>query len=261
MTRPGCRTQRADELARHGGPDAGRLGRRRRDSGWLVRSVRFDPWPRCPGSSANCRPNCVAICGWSSRTVCRRRWRDPTVLTPIVTELVNNAVVRYTAQLGLLQPALGRPAGPRSGHPGRRGRATTVFIRVCDRGIGIDPTDVERAFERFWRAGRDTDGRGGAWARLSTSFDDSSSDNMDGIAASARRRVGRWQRSVPQRAGWSTARPGLGRHENVSMAVRERAGHLEVPHHAPRVPDRPASMPKVENFGGLVTDRLPSTCL
>jgi two-component system, OmpR family, phosphate regulon sensor histidine kinase PhoR len=39
--------------------------------------------------------------------------------------------------------------------------AHTVFIRVCDRGVGIDPTNVERAFERFWRARRDTDGRGG----------------------------------------------------------------------------------------------------
>jgi signal transduction histidine kinase len=36
-----------------------------------------------------------------------------------------------------------------------------VFIRVCDRGVGIDPIDVEHAFERFWRARRDGDGRGG----------------------------------------------------------------------------------------------------
>jgi signal transduction histidine kinase len=35
-----------------------------------------------------------------------------------------------------------------------------VFVRVGDRGVGIDPADAERAFERFWSARRDGGGVG-----------------------------------------------------------------------------------------------------
>jgi K+-sensing histidine kinase KdpD len=35
-----------------------------------------------------------------------------------------------------------------------------VYLRVCDRSVGIDPAYVERAFERFWRA-PDSDPRTG----------------------------------------------------------------------------------------------------
>ena len=38
--------------------------------------------------------------------------------------------------------------------------ADTVFIRVLDRGLGIDPGQAERAFERFWRAPAQRDPEG-----------------------------------------------------------------------------------------------------
>jgi signal transduction histidine kinase len=70
----------------------------------------------------------------------------------VVAELVTNAL-RHTPGGAATPAAVEVEAGadPR-----------TVFVRVCDRGVGIDPAHVERAFERFWRARRDTDdGRGG----------------------------------------------------------------------------------------------------
>jgi signal transduction histidine kinase len=47
--------------------------------------------------------------------------------------------------------------------------ADTVFIRVCDRGVGIDPAHAERAFERFWRGPRAV--HNGEPARSSSSVD------------------------------------------------------------------------------------------
>lgn len=75
---------------------------------------------------------------------------DPTALTAVIAELVNNAV-RHTV-------APPEPAAVVEVHAGAD--AQTVFIRVGDRGVGIDPAHVERAFDRFWRA-HDDDGRGG----------------------------------------------------------------------------------------------------
>jgi len=59
------------------------------------------------------------------------------VLTPIVTELVNNAI-RYTTQPQCVDPWWNKPA---SVDIQAGADAHTVFIRVCDRGVGIDPTD------------------------------------------------------------------------------------------------------------------------
>jgi two-component system, OmpR family, phosphate regulon sensor histidine kinase PhoR len=84
---------------------------------------------------------------------------DPAMVGPILAELVNNAV-RHTpgpgagtaaAQLELPAAAVEIQAGA---------DAQTVYLRVCDRGLGIDPAYVERAFERFWRA-PDSDPRTG----------------------------------------------------------------------------------------------------
>jgi signal transduction histidine kinase len=71
---------------------------------------------------------------------------DPTILASVVGEMVTNAV-RYStaADHGAAVEVM---AGA---------DARTVFLRVCDRGIGIDPAHVELAFERFWRAERNGD--------------------------------------------------------------------------------------------------------
>lgn len=151
-------TQRADELARL--VDR-MLGASVGDgtAGWLVRRVPFDPLEalmRAVGELPAELRRDLRLAVPSSLPLASG---DPTVLTPIVAELVTNAV-RYTGKL----VAGGNYTGiePTSAVDIQAGAdAHTVFLRVCDRGVGIDPTDVERAFERFWRARRDTDGRGG----------------------------------------------------------------------------------------------------
>ena len=69
------------------------------------------------------------------------------MLFAVVAELVTNAV-RYSPADPVVELQGG--ADP-----------STVVIRVCDRGVGIEPAQVELAFERFWRARRDGDPRGG----------------------------------------------------------------------------------------------------
>jgi signal transduction histidine kinase len=78
---------------------------------------------------------------------------DPATLSSVVTELVTNAVrathrVRAEPQSSSVELYAGADAD-------------TVFIRVCDRGEGIDATSAERAFERFWRSKRGGESRGG----------------------------------------------------------------------------------------------------
>jgi signal transduction histidine kinase len=73
---------------------------------------------------------------------------DPDVLGTVVTELVTNAV----------RASAGASPAPSSVDLTAGADADTVFIRVCDRGVGIDPASAERAFERFWRAPRTAPG-------------------------------------------------------------------------------------------------------
>jgi len=69
---------------------------------------------------------------------------DPDVNGTVVTELVTNAV---------------RAGSPDSTVDITAGADTdTVFIQVRDRGIGIDPAQTDRAFERFWRGPRSSVG-------------------------------------------------------------------------------------------------------
>jgi signal transduction histidine kinase len=84
---------------------------------------------------------------------------DPAMVGPILAELVNNAV-RHTPV-----PGAGTGAAPLVPPPAAveimaGSDPQTVYLRVCDRGVGIDPAYVERAFERFWRA-PDSDPRTG----------------------------------------------------------------------------------------------------
>jgi two-component system, OmpR family, phosphate regulon sensor histidine kinase PhoR len=154
-------TSRADELARL--VDR-MLGASVGDgtSGWLVRSVPFDPVEALRRAVGELPAELRRHLRLEVPTSLPLASGDPTVLTPIVAELVNNAL-RYTAQLPVAAGVEPRPGVEiKPGVELQAGAdAQTVFFRVCDRGIGIDATDVERAFERFWRAGRDTDGRGG----------------------------------------------------------------------------------------------------
>jgi signal transduction histidine kinase len=80
---------------------------------------------------------------------------DPAMVGPILAELVNNAV-RHTT--GSPTAPLVAPTSVVEIQAGSD--AQTVYLRVCDRGVGIDPAYVERAFERFWRA-PDSDPRTG----------------------------------------------------------------------------------------------------
>jgi signal transduction histidine kinase len=70
----------------------------------------------------------------------------------VITELVVNAVRATPAGVEPAPPTVDIVAGA---------DADTVFIQVRDRGVGIDPADAERAFERFWRDRRGGDTRGG----------------------------------------------------------------------------------------------------
>jgi two-component system, OmpR family, phosphate regulon sensor histidine kinase PhoR len=147
-------TQRADELARLVdrllGASVGDTA-----AGWLVHTVPFDPIEALSRAAAELPAEL------------RRRLRlelpnslppasgDPAILTSIVAELVTNAVRNTPA--GSADESSESPDGVEV-HAGAD--THTVYVRVCDRGTGIDPADVERAFERFWRSHRG-DGHGG----------------------------------------------------------------------------------------------------
>jgi signal transduction histidine kinase len=136
-------SQRADELARLVdrllGASAGDASR-----GGLVRTVPFDPVDALRRAANDMpvelrRSLRVELPNWLPPAA-----GDPDVLGTVVTELVTNAV-----------RASGGPAQAQSSVDLTAGAdADTVFIRVCDRGVGIDPAHAERAFERFWRGPR-----------------------------------------------------------------------------------------------------------
>jgi len=148
-------TQRADELARL----VDRLlGASVGDSaaGWLVRSVPFDPIEALLRAAGDLPAEHRRLLRLELPNSLPPACGDPAILTSIVGELVTNAV-RYTPQ----PSAGGTPTAVEPGVEIQAGAdAHTVFVRICDRGVGIDPAHVERAFERFWRARRDGDGRG-----------------------------------------------------------------------------------------------------
>jgi len=136
-------SQRADELARLVdrllGASAGDASR-----GGLVRTVPFDPVEALRRAANEMpvelrRSLRVELPNWLPPAA-----GDPDVLGTVVTELVTNAV-RASAGMSPTPSSVDLTAGA---------DADTVFIRVCDRGVGIDPASAERAFERFWRAPR-----------------------------------------------------------------------------------------------------------
>ncbi len=163
-------TQRADELARlvdrllgasvgEGGP------------GWPVRNVPFDVIEALLRAAGDLPAEHRRLLRLELPNSLPPASGDPAILASILAELVTNAV-RYTPPAASSQRAVASGAGaPDTGAPDTGvpeasveiqagADAQTVVISVCDRGVGIDPAHVERAFERFWRARRDGDGHG-----------------------------------------------------------------------------------------------------
>jgi signal transduction histidine kinase len=144
----GVLNQRADELARlvdrllvaSVGDGA---------AGWLVRTVPFDPIEALRRAAEELPEDLRRPLRLELPDSLPPACGDPAILTSIVAELVTNAV-RYAPREDAAQPVEVQAGAD----------AQTVFVRVCDRGVGIDPTDVERAFERFWRGHRDGGGVG-----------------------------------------------------------------------------------------------------
>ena len=65
-------------------------------------------------------------------------WADPGRLTEVLDNLLSNAV-KYTAEGGTVRVGLGR-------------RGDAAHIEVADTGVGIPADEMERLFERFFRA-------------------------------------------------------------------------------------------------------------
>jgi len=144
-------TQRADELARL----VDRLlGASLGDgtAGWLVRTVPFDPLETLLRAAAQLPAELRRVVRLELPNSLPPALGDPVTLGSVVTELVTNAVRATQARGDLPSSSVELLAGA---------DAHTVFIRVCDRGEGIDPTDAEHAFERFWRSRRAGESRGG----------------------------------------------------------------------------------------------------
>jgi two-component system, OmpR family, phosphate regulon sensor histidine kinase PhoR len=138
-------TQRADELARLvdrlltasvGTPAAG----------WLVRTVPFNLVDALLRVASEMPGELRRTVRLELPNSLPPAYGDPTILASVLGELVTNAV-RYS---------FSNDDGP-SVEIAAGADARTVFVQVCDRGVGIDPAHVELAFERFWRAERNGD--------------------------------------------------------------------------------------------------------
>jgi signal transduction histidine kinase len=124
-------------------------------SGWLVRVVPFDPIEALLRAVGELPAELRRLIRLELPNSLPPATGDPGVLISIVAELVTNAVRAMPASAttgAVSHGAIEVQAGA---------DANTVFLRVLDRGTGIDPTNTERAFERFWRARRAGDARGG----------------------------------------------------------------------------------------------------
>ena len=143
-------SQRADDLAqlvdRLLGSTAGD------SSGWLVRTVPFDPLDALLHAAAEMPAELRRVIRMELPNRLPPASGDPDILGSVVTELVVNAVRATPTGAGPAPASVDVRAGA---------DADTVFIQVCDRGVGIDPAHAERAFERFWRDRKVGEGRGG----------------------------------------------------------------------------------------------------
>jgi signal transduction histidine kinase len=139
----GVVAQRADELARlvdrmlsaTGGASARQ---------WLSRSVPFSIVDALRRADVELPAHLRAALRWELPDGLPPAYGDPAAVTKVLAELVTNAH-RHGASSpdGLVAPIdVSAGADERS-----------VYFRVSDAGPGIDPQNVERAFERFWQAG------------------------------------------------------------------------------------------------------------
>jgi signal transduction histidine kinase len=125
---------------------------------------------------------------------------DPNVLRTVVTELVTNAVRASGSDGSTVELSAGADAD-------------TVFLRVADRGSGIDPAQVEQAFERFWRAS--TRGGNGSGIGLGLYLVRRLVERQDG-----------WVSLRPREGGGTIAEVRLGRADGPphEMADRQASG-------------------------------------
>ena len=208
-----------------------------RPAGWCARS-RSTRSRRCAGPPRSCRTSCAGRCGWSCPTASRRPAATRRSSTSIVAELVTNAVRLHPAAT-TRGPVVEVQAGA---------DAHTVFVRVCDRGVGIDPADVERAFERFWRGPRAT---AAAWVGAVPGPAARRAAERLGVAASPRRRRDR-RRGPPAPRGrpdGAPARQHVGcplvskrrrqRHRSGSGPRREKVRDIFVPRPFQGLADEP----------------------
>jgi signal transduction histidine kinase len=143
----GVVAQRADELARlvdrmlsaTGGATAGQ---------WLARLVPFSLVDALQRADVDLPAHVRGQLRWDLPEGLPAAYGDPAAVTKVLAELVTNAHRHgaTTDGAGVIEVSAG--ADERS-----------VYFHVCDQGPGIDPQDVERAFERFWRAGTRDDAR------------------------------------------------------------------------------------------------------
>jgi signal transduction histidine kinase len=120
--------------------------------GWLVRTVPFDPLDALLKAAGEMPAELRRAMRLELPNRLPPASGDPVILGSVVTELVINAVRATPDEVGPAPSSVDITAGA---------DADTVFIRVSDRGVGIDPADAEKAFDRFWRDRRNHDGRGG----------------------------------------------------------------------------------------------------
>ncbi len=194
-------TLRADELARlvdrllgasiSDGP-----------TGWLVRTVSFDPVEALERAARELPADLRRTLRLELPSSLPPASGDPSILTSIVAELVTNAVRSVPpAPPGYTGPPLEPVVELQAGAD-----AQTIFIRVCDRGRGLDATQAENAFERFWRGRHDGDVRAGV-----------------GLGLYLVRRL------VERQNGWVSLRPRDGGGTVAEVRLRRADGPRPVP--------------------------------
>lgn len=148
----GVLAQRADELARLVDRLLSAAGSASAQQ-WLARGVPFDLVEALRRAEGELPASLRKSLRWSVGPDLPPAMGDPGALTTVLSELVTNAT-----RHGAAAPDGGRPQIDVEAGCDER----SVFFRVCDRGAGIDPTNAERAFERFWQEpGREQGQRGG----------------------------------------------------------------------------------------------------